>query len=390
MNICVFSWNSHYLSRPIGGAETSLRLIAEKLAAIGETVVYVTGSDSRLPSIKIKTYKGVKVYFVSPIKWPSSKKGSVSPLKRRFIRFQLRLALLLILKKERPEIVHTYSEADTYDVLRARDRYRLGFKVIIRLAGLWFKYACAADPEIRRRTEHVYNQVDLIAFISSGLQDLFFCEIEKLGMSVHKGSCAVLDIGYNKNVFYRQWTYPERVPYRLVMVARMTFHQKRQDLLIRALSLLNEREIELNLVGDGPNRDRLARLARDLNVASRVIFHGFVSQRKLFDILVDSHLFCMATDHEGLCKSLIEAMSIGMPVVASNVGPLNTYIEHRINGFLAENDPLSWAQTIKAALLDKDRLNAVSRNESEFIDAFYNPDTNVLKYREMFRSVMSG
>ncbi len=390
MNIVVFSMNSHYLKRPVGGAETSLRLVAEKLAGVGENIVYVTGSDSKLPSIRVKEINGVKVYFISALKWPSSKKGHVSPLKMRFIRFQVRLALGHILKREKAEIVHTYSESDTFEVLKVRDRHRLPVKVVIRLAGLWFRYGCATDPAIRKRTEDVYNEVDRIAFISSGLKDLFFAEITGLGMKVQNGNSAILDIGYNKDVFHRKWSFPEDLPRKLVMVARMTFHQKRQDVLIRALSLLADRSVELHLVGDGPNRDRLRGLAEELNVADRVVFHGFVSQESLLEILLGSHLFCMSTEHEGLCKSIIEAMAIGMPVVASDVGPLNSYIKDGTNGFLAANSPESWAETIEAALRDKGHLRFVSKNEIDFVEKFFDPDTNVLKYREIFRSVLSG
>ncbi len=71
MNILIFSTNSHYLSKPVGGAETSLRLIAEKFADIGENVYYLTGSTSKLPFLKRKEINGVHVIFFSALKWPS-------------------------------------------------------------------------------------------------------------------------------------------------------------------------------------------------------------------------------------------------------------------------------------------------------------------------------
>ncbi|MEJ5364733.1 MAG: glycosyltransferase family 4 protein [Desulfosoma sp.] len=389
MNILVFSTNSHYRKQPIGGAETSLRFIAEKLARVGEKVVYVTGSDRKLPGLKVQEINGVKVYFISPLKWPSWKKGTVSPMKLRFTRFQLRLALGLILKKEQSQLVHTYSESDTYEVLRVRKRYRIPVKVVIRQAGLWFRYACAADPVQRKRTEEVYNEVDQIAFISPGLKDMFFAEIDKLGMKVQNKNITVLDIGFNNNVFRGKWIYPKAPPFRLVMVARLTFTDKRQDLLIQALSLLGDANVELHLVGDGPNRHRLVDLAEELKVRDRTFFHGFIDQEKVQDILLNSHLFCISTNNEGLCKSVIEAMSIGLPVVASDVGSLNTFIQDGKNGFLTPNDTESWAKTIRAALSDRQRLESISQSEIDFVRSHYDPDANVLKYREIFQYVLS-
>lgn len=389
MNILIFSTNSHYLNKPTGGAETSLRLIAEKFASIGENVFYITGSTSKLPSIKRKVIKGVTVYFVSPLKWPSPKGGVSYTLKLKFMRWQFRAVIHNIIERKKIQIVHTYNEyPNTFDILTVRDRHNLDYKVVIRIAGLAWRNQCQKNPGIKRKIEWVFNSVDDIAFISEGLRGLFIKETQKLDMNITAKRQVVLDIGYNTHVFSRKWIYPKGPKFRIVMIARFSDYQKRQDLLIKAMSHLNNKDIELHFVGDGPNRERIHRLANGLKLKSNPIFHGYISQNKIEALLLRSHLFCMATDYEGLCKSIIEAMSVGIPVLASNVLSINSYIKDKTNGFLCDNDPKLWAKYISEIYEGMHNLERISENQVVFTHNNYDPDKNILLYRNEFKTLL--
>ncbi len=389
MNILIFSTNSHYLNKPTGGAETSLRLIAEKFAAIGENVSYITGSTSKLPSIKRKVIKGVTVYFVSPFKWPSPKGGASYTLKLKFIRWQFRAVIRKLIQRKRIQIVHTYNEyPNTLDILTVRDKYNLNYKVVIRIAGLAWRNQCLKNPEIKRKIDRVFNSVDEIAFISEGLKTLFIKETQKLDMNITTKRQVVMDIGYDTNVFSRKWTYPKGSKFKIVMIARFSDYQKRQDLLIEAMSHLNNKNIELHFVGDGPNRESMNSLANSLKLNNNPIFHGFITQEEIETLLLGSHLFCMATDYEGLCKSIIEAMSVGIPVLASNVLSINSYIKDKSNGFLCDNDPRLWAKYISEIYEGMHNLERISENQVAFTSKNYDPDKNILLYRNEFKTLL--
>lgn len=389
MNILIYSTNSSYLNKPSGGAESSLRLIAEKFASIGENVFYITSSTSKLPSIKKKIIEGVNVYYISALKWPSIK-PSADDLKSKFIRFQFRAVIYKIIKRKKIQIVHTYNEyPNTFDILTVRDKHNLNFKIVLRIAGLAWRNQCISDPRIKPKIEWVFNSVDEISFISNGLSRLFITESQKLGISVRNAKQVVLDIGYDRDVFSRKWTYPKGSRFKIVMIARFSY-PKRQDLLIEALSFLKNKDIELHFVGDGPDREILHNLANRLKLNNNVIFHGFISQKKIETLLLQSHLFCMATDYEGLCKSVIESMSVGIPVLASNVPSLNTYIKDRSNGFLCENDPELWAKYIAEIYEDMHDLKEISENQVVFAQKKYDSDKNILLYRNEFKTLLES
>ena len=142
-------------------------------------------------------------------------------------------------------------------------------------------------------------------------------------------------------------------PVRLIMVARLQ-PQKDHPTLFRALAELTDRNWTLELVGDGPDREALQSLARELEVADRVIFSGQrldVPQR-----LKDSDVFVLATRWEGFPRSILEAMRAGLPVVATDVGGCRESVVDGETGFLVpREDPVQLRDRLRL-LIDSPEL----------------------------------
>lgn len=101
---------------------------------------------------------------------------------------------------------------------------------------------------------------------------------------------------------------------------------KRVDLLVESLSLLPE--FRLRIIGDGPERPRLAALVRRLGLETRVDFRGHVGNRDLEPALEGSSLLILPTGEnarqaEQFGKAALEAVSCGLPVLASRTGNLS-------------------------------------------------------------------
>ncbi|GAB4222597.1 MAG: glycosyltransferase family 4 protein [Spirochaetales bacterium] len=128
-----------------------------------------------------------------------------------------------------------------------------------------------------------------------------------------------------------------RTPVRIIMVARLQ-PQKDHPTLFHALTGLVDLPWILELVGDGPDRESLQALARELGLTDRVIFAGQrldVPQR-----LKDADLFVLATRWEGFPRSILEAMRAGLPVVATDVGGCRESVVDGETGFLVpKEDP---------------------------------------------------
>lgn len=89
---------------------------------------------------------------------------------------------------------------------------------------------------------------------------------------------------------------------------------------------------QLDLVGDGGLRDELAAQAARLGVSDRVTFHGF--RRDAEALMAGADALIMPSLHEGLPYTLLEAMSLGLPVVVSDVGGLAEVLRHEETGLL--------------------------------------------------------
>jgi glycosyltransferase involved in cell wall biosynthesis len=104
--------------------------------------------------------------------------------------------------------------------------------------------------------------------------------------------------------------------------------------LIAAFSRLMEEfpDVRLKVAGDGTHKDFLVRAAREQNVSQKVEFVGWVDN--LRPVLRTWDIFAFPSYDEGLPVAILEAMSEGLPVVATMVGGIPELVEHERTGFL--------------------------------------------------------
>lgn len=109
-------------------------------------------------------------------------------------------------------------------------------------------------------------------------------------------------------------------PLRMVQVGRLNHTVKGQDIIIRALTEVDDAAIDF--IGDGPSRAELEQLARQLNVADRVRFLGSRTQAEVFSLLPQYDLLLQPSRIEGFGLTVAEAMAARVPVAVSDLDPL--------------------------------------------------------------------
>jgi glycosyltransferase involved in cell wall biosynthesis len=134
----------------------------------------------------------------------------------------------------------------------------------------------------------------------------------------------------------RSWGVPDGATVAGI-VARLQ-PVKNHEHLLRALAQLNER-VHLVIVGDGPSRRALERMARDLLIESRVHFVGEVLAPENLHQYFDLSLLCSTS--EGFPNSVIEAMAAARPVVATSVGGVPDAIVEGETGLLVPSQDLA-------------------------------------------------
>ncbi len=134
---------------------------------------------------------------------------------------------------------------------------------------------------------------------------------------------------------------------RIVAVGRLEA-KKGFDLLLRALvGLEGESQLQLDLVGEGRERQRLELLADKLGVRARVVFHGALTQGELRPIMAAAGLLVLPSrrlrngDRDGIANVLLEAMALGVPLVTTTAGGAAEVVTDGVNGLLVAPDSVA-------------------------------------------------
>ena len=139
----------------------------------------------------------------------------------------------------------------------------------------------------------------------------------------------------------------------LVFVGRLAA-VKGVAMLLRAVAGLAPRypDLKLTLIGDGPERNALEALQRDLGLGDRVTFAGPKTQEDVAETLSTADLFVLPSFAEGVPVVLMEAMASGLPVVATRIAGIPELVEDGVSGRLVPPGNLAALSEAIAALLD--------------------------------------
>lgn len=128
----------------------------------------------------------------------------------------------------------------------------------------------------------------------------------------------------------------------LISVGRLSPEKGQAGLLEGVATVLKSHQAELCLVGDGPTRPLLEKLADELGISSRVHFRGTMSEAATLVEIANADLLVLPSFLEGLPLVLIEAMAVGVPVIAARVAGIPELVDDGRNGVLFT--PSNWSE----------------------------------------------
>jgi len=207
------------------------------------------------------------------------------------------------------------------------------------------------DPLVERLLLAAVSEVDLVVTMGSGAARFFAERGVRAPVRVIAG-------GIDARRFPAGTTPPTE---DLVFVGRLS-PVKRVDLFLEAVAKAAARLPRLSavVVGDGAERALLETLARRLGLEHTVRFAGV--QVDVGPWLARARALVLTSDSEGLPLSVMEAMTAGLPVIASHVGDLPDLVEDGVNGFLVrERTAEAFAEKIVAVLSSEPLRARLSR-----------------------------
>ena len=159
---------------------------------------------------------------------------------------------------------------------------------------------------------------------------------------------------------------------------------KRVDIIISAISYLNNAKVKLIIIGDGVLRTHLEKLTFDLGITDKVIFAGIVNPP--VEYLQSSDIFVLVSEVENYSNALIEAMACGLPIIASGVGGNKEIIQDGHNGFLLSANPSSSevADAISLILENEPLVESFSKNARKSAEENNSIQMIGKKYMDLF------
>jgi glycosyltransferase involved in cell wall biosynthesis len=150
--------------------------------------------------------------------------------------------------------------------------------------------------------------------------------------------------------------HPDAV-FTVVTAARLIERKKIAD-LIEAFAVFSSRapEARLVIIGDGPERDRLARLIHDRGLTPSVELTGALSHRETVARIARCHVFVLPSVREALGTVYFEAMSVGVPVVGLRGEGIAWHVSDGQDGFLVEPGDVRGLAAILERLHGDDRF----------------------------------
>jgi glycosyltransferase involved in cell wall biosynthesis len=171
--------------------------------------------------------------------------------------------------------------------------------------------------------------------------------------------------------------------------------EKGQDILLEALAMVAETHphVSLLFVGDGPEREALQKRSEELGLTARVFFQAHTTAIR--DCYEAIDLLVLPSRSEGLPNVVLEALSLGVPVVATDVGAIGEVITHRKTGWMVPpNSPEELARGIQEALSDEGLRATIADAGKRLVVEKFSPatrgETIVALYRETLRTQHGG
>jgi glycosyltransferase involved in cell wall biosynthesis len=341
-----------------GGAGNASANIARGLAALGHTVTVVTARFGDLP--RRESFEGVRVHRIPALRRRQDRSGALEQLV--FI-FSASIWVLCAARRLKPQSTLAFFGVPSGAVAWILKLFH-GIPYVVSLRG-------GDVPGFRPydfRTFHkligpflrvIWHQASAVVANSRGLRELAVAFDSRIGIPVIPNGVDVARFDAKG----RDWSPPQ------ILSAGRLVYQKGLDLGLRALSGLQDLEWEWRIAGDGPQMAALKLLARELGISERVIFLGWQAREDLTKWYHRSNLFLAPSRHEGMPNVVLEAMSSGLPVLATRIAGSEELVVNGETGLLVNPEDVdSLRDGLRGLLVEertRERMGQASRRRVE-------------------------
>jgi glycosyltransferase involved in cell wall biosynthesis len=294
-------------------------------------------------------------YAAIPSNWGLASSGS-------FLASSMRSWIRKLRDERRVDLIHAHSALPCGHAAMLLGR-ELGIPFVVTVHGLDAysdrQARGLAGSWCRRVSTDVFRAARRVLCISSA--------VERLVRAGTDCNTAILYNSADPNLFYPA---PKSADPRTIVCVGNMIPIKGHEVLLRAFAEVAKSEpgIVCELIGDGPERQRLTALCTELGIAGKVKFLGRRSRREVAGALRKATVFALPSTYEGLGCVYLEAMLSGTVAIGCSGQGIADIIHHRENGWLvAPNSVSEMAQALTTLLGDSALLESLAARGRETV-----------------------
>lgn len=269
---------------------------------------------------------------------------------------------------ETPDLIHAHHVyPDGYGIMNLSNKWNL--PLIIDIHGADSLKNWLDHNRLNRKIMETLNFSDKIICVSESLEDM----ILQLNIDEEKIQYVPLGVNIekfkprNKEKLKKELEISEK---KIILFVGQLIKRKGINYLLKALTNVIEsnENIEVIIIGNGPEKDNLLNLSRELNLENFVRFTGEIKGDKLAKWYSAADLFVLPSLAEGRPIVIYEAMASECAIVASNVDGIPEQVKDEYNGFLVEpKDTKTLADKLEFLLENEEIMEKMKKNSRKRI-----------------------
>ena len=213
---------------------------------------------------------------------------------------------------------------------------------------------------------------------------------EELKMYYGLKDVEVVHNGVDTNFFFVQNEMKKENELYILYAGSLDALKGLTDLIKCAKFVHQERQnVKFILAGRGPLEEKLKKIVHNFDLDENFSFVGYVNQGTLLKYYQNATIFVHTSYHEGLPTTILEAMSCGIPVVATAVAGTSEVVMEGETGFLVPpKSPDKLATAILSLLNDKELRERIGKNARKYVEEKYNWNTISEGYEKIYSNLM--
>lgn len=269
--------------------------------------------------------------------------------------------------------------------LKLKFKLKLQIQIHTDIFSVYFRNESIKNKTRFYLTEFILPKADIIRVVSDRIKNSLVVNYQQLAAKIYVLSIFVdVDkIKFSEIKIDLHKKYPE-ADYIIFMASRVT-KEKNIGLAMEAMVEINKKfsKAMLLVVGNGPEKEKLKIKSEKLK--ANIVFESYTDDLASYYKTAD--IFLLTSDYEGYGRTIVEAMTVGLPVVMTDVGLAGKTLINDVNGVVVPvGNAKAVADAAKSLLLNKEKREKISLEAIKAISDFEPKEEYLNSYKKTFIS----